>query len=51
MNDINKDTGPNRPLHEDITPPDYQHNFDKKNICKKCRSEGWTKGSLCTGTK
>lgn len=43
--------GPNRPMNSDTTPRNYQHKFDKKDICKRCGAEGWTKGNLCTGEK
>lgn len=49
--DIIKDSGPDRELHPDTTPPDYQHSFDKKEVCKRCGASGFTKGNLCTGKK
>lgn len=46
---ITKTAGPDRQPHPDTTPLDYKHNFNKKEICKRCGALGFTKGNLCTG--
>lgn len=51
MEDTAKDAGPIRPLHPNPIPPDYEHDFDKKNICKRCGAFSYTKGYMCTGKK
>lgn len=50
MDDI-KDAGPIRERIPDMTPKDLQHDFDKKDICKRCGALWFTKGNLCTGKK
>lgn len=47
--EVTESAGPNRPMHPDTTPSDYQHDFDKEETCNRCGALGFTKGKLCTG--
>lgn len=49
MEDLAKDSGPGRDYLPDNTPENLQHDFNKKDICKKCGAESYTKGKLCIG--